>query len=261
MTNLFYTPTGNPATGSEGLSALMRAEFTAIAAAFDLLPQISTTGLFSTVLAQQGSYTFTLPEMGGTLALLTDISAALADSGLGNSITSETARAETAEAGLAASIVGAQALTTSETARAEAAETVLRAAVAAETTRAEAAEAPLSGAWTSTAGAVTSLSGAITTASSTIRYKKMGSSVLITITATITTNGTGATAVAVALPFAASPNLVGTLAGREGAVSGKMIVGYINPSTSSVIILNYDNTYPGGSGYALWLSGVYESAA
>lgn len=88
MTNIYYNASGNPATGSDGLSSLMRAEFAAIAVAFDLMPQISTTGAFSTVFAQQGNFTFTLPPASGTLARMSDLAA-------------ETTRAETAEALLA----------------------------------------------------------------------------------------------------------------------------------------------------------------
>ena len=41
MTNSYYTATGNPATGSTGSSAAVRAEFNAIVAAFDKLPTLS----------------------------------------------------------------------------------------------------------------------------------------------------------------------------------------------------------------------------
>ncbi len=73
MVNQFYNPTGSPATRSQGLSAVQRREFAAISTAFDLMPQISTTGQFSTVFNQQGNYTFTLPSGPGTLAMLSDI--------------------------------------------------------------------------------------------------------------------------------------------------------------------------------------------
>ena len=83
-----YVPSGNPATGAEGLSALMRAEFLAIGTAFTLLPRITTTGNFDTIFAQVGSFTFTLPGVAGTLATTADIA-------------TETARATAAEALLA----------------------------------------------------------------------------------------------------------------------------------------------------------------
>lgn len=75
MANVFYTPSGNPATGSQGLSSLVRSEFAAISVAFDHMPQISTTGAFNTIFAQQGNFTFTLPAASGTLAMLSDVAA------------------------------------------------------------------------------------------------------------------------------------------------------------------------------------------
>jgi len=88
VTNIFYTPSGNPATGADGLSALVRGEFLAVAAGFDQMPQIKTTGVFTTTFVQQGNFTFTLPASSGALALASDV-------------TNETARAEGVEALLA----------------------------------------------------------------------------------------------------------------------------------------------------------------
>ena len=71
--NVFYTPSGNPAQGSQELSAPIRAEFAAIGNAFNMVPQIITTGTFSTTFTQQGNFTFTLPAASGTLAMLSDV--------------------------------------------------------------------------------------------------------------------------------------------------------------------------------------------
>lgn len=125
MTNSFYNPTGNPGSGSEGLSALIRGEFLLIGAAFDMVPAITTTGEYSTVINQTGSYTYTLPGYGGTFALTTDVATAVA---------TETTRATAAEAALTTAI-------TTEATRAGAAEGVLTTALSTETTRAETAEA------------------------------------------------------------------------------------------------------------------------
>jgi hypothetical protein len=96
---LTYAPSGNPATGAEGLSALMRAEFAAIGAAFSLLPSaITTTGLFTTVFNQVGNFSYRLPARADTLAGLLDLA-------------SETTRAEAAEAALAARAVAASSTT------------------------------------------------------------------------------------------------------------------------------------------------------
>lgn len=99
----YYTPSGTPATSSAGASSPIRAEFTAIAAGFALLPTTSgnggcavivnaggtaltvttgqlalagnfaTTGAFSTTLVQSASVTLTLPAVTGTLATLAGI--------------------------------------------------------------------------------------------------------------------------------------------------------------------------------------------
>lgn len=44
MANDFYQDSGNPATGSSGSSALIRAEFASVEAGFDKLPTLSTNG-------------------------------------------------------------------------------------------------------------------------------------------------------------------------------------------------------------------------
>jgi hypothetical protein len=143
-----YVPSGNPATGAEGLSALMRSEFAAIAAAFTQVAAISTTGLFSTIFVQTGNYTFTLPSAAGTLATTANVA-------------TETARAEAAEALLAPKaspgLTGTPtaptaapgtnttqlATTAFSTAAVSVEVTACNTAIAVETTRAEAAEALL----------------------------------------------------------------------------------------------------------------------
>lgn len=125
MSNPFYNPTGNPTTGSEGLSALIRGEFIAIATAFDVMPRITTTGLFDTVFNQLGNFTFTLPSAPGTLAL-------------SSSVAAETTRATSAEGVLATAIATETTARTSavaaEVSRATAAEGVNATAIATETT-------------------------------------------------------------------------------------------------------------------------------
>lgn len=97
--NAYYNPSGSPATSSEVTSAVIRAEFVAIAAGFALLPALpltantavvvnsagtgfaitgglsiagsfATTGAFTTTLAQVASVVLTLPAVNGTLATL-----------------------------------------------------------------------------------------------------------------------------------------------------------------------------------------------
>lgn len=106
MSNSYFNTDGAPVNGSTGSSAIMRAEFTAIAAGFALLPTLSgngnkavvinsvgtaqtlttgtlalagnlstagdftTTGAFNTTLIQGASVSLTLPLVSGTLATL-----------------------------------------------------------------------------------------------------------------------------------------------------------------------------------------------
>ena len=107
---------------------------------------------------------------------------------------------------------------------------------------------------------ITAGSGAFTTVSAVGRYRQIGKLIFIQITVTITTNGTAASSVVVTLPFA-SVNVVGVqhmLAGRADAISGKMLQGKVGTNQATLVILNYDNTYPGATGETLVISGFYE---
>jgi hypothetical protein len=132
MANPFYNVSGNPATGAEGLSTLMRGEFLSIQAAFDSMPRITTTGLFDTVFNQLGSYTFTLPAAPGMLALTTDVAAETARATAAEGVNATAINTERTRA-LAAEGVNATAISTETTAR--------TAAVSGEASRATAAEA------------------------------------------------------------------------------------------------------------------------
>lgn len=192
MTNPFYVPSGNPANGSEGLSSLMRAEFQLVAAGFDVMPRITTTGLFDTVFAQLGNHTFTLPVTDGTLALFADVVA-------------ETTRATAAEgtlttqvAGVAAGLFTAQGVITTETANriaadtteattraaADAAETSNRnIAIAVETARAASVEALfLNPTWHS-----------VTRVVGTIYTNSLSYPITVMVTATVSSAGAGIT--------------------------------------------------------------------
>lgn len=117
MTNPYYQATGSPATGSSGSSAVIRSEYAAIEAGFDLLPSLTanraviinalgtamtvtagsfalagnfaTTGAFNTTLIQQASVSLTLPLTSDTLVGLatTDTLTNKTISGSANTIT------------------------------------------------------------------------------------------------------------------------------------------------------------------------------
>lgn len=126
------------------------------------------------------------------------------------------------------------------------------------------AETDISGSsWSTYTPTVSSFSGSFTSVSATGRYKQLGKTVHIAINVSITTNGTAATDVRATLPvnaYSGSTQLY-CLAGRAANVSGKMLQGVIfNTSPTLCIINNYDNTYPGGTGEFLVVTGIYEAA-
>jgi hypothetical protein len=111
--------------------------------------------------------------------------------------------------------------------------------------------------WTTWSPTLTASSGTITAYTiNSAKYLQRGKEVQIRLDATITTNGTAASALLSTLPVSAITN-GGVLAGREDVVSGKMLQGKV--SSSTLTILNYDNTYPGANTARIVLSGVYES--
>jgi hypothetical protein len=93
------------------------------------------------------------------------------------------------------------------------------------------------------------------------KYVKVGNQITLYGLISITTNGTGATSINFGgIPYlnsAAFQSCVG--AGRESAVSGKMLQ-VVGSSTSVFGIFNYDNTYPGGNGTALYFTVSYQTA-
>ena len=112
-------------------------------------------------------------------------------------------------------------------------------------------------AWTVYTPTVVAGSGTFGSATITAAYKKIGKTVFVRLSFSITTNGTAAGNIQFSLPFAAFG--AGSFAGREIAVSGKMLQAYVAAGSSLLVCWNYDNTYPGANGANLILSGVYES--
>jgi hypothetical protein len=112
------------------------------------------------------------------------------------------------------------------------------------------------GAWATYTPIVTAATGTFTTVSATGRYKQIGKTVFIYIAVTITTNGTASGSVTVTLPV--TSGVTNVICGRENMATGYMLQGLI--SAALVGIVNYDNTYPGGDGRLLLMTGVYEAA-
>ncbi len=113
--------------------------------------------------------------------------------------------------------------------------------------------------WIAYTPTITSGTGSLTAASGSGIYRAVGNTVEFKITATITTNGTGANHIIATLPRAASAAAgVSTGSGRATIVSGKALQATIAPSASTVLIYNYDNTYPASTGETLVISGTYK---
>jgi hypothetical protein len=114
---------------------------------------------------------------------------------------------------------------------------------------------------TAFAPVVTAGSGAFTTVSATSRYKQIGKMIFIQLVIVITANGTAGTRVNATLPFV-SANTAGSqvISGKATAVSGKALTGVILPNSNQILIVNYDNSYPGANGETLVLQGWYEAA-
>lgn len=84
--------------------------------------------------------------------------------------------------------------------------------------------------------------------SSTGRYKIVGDTVHVKCNLLITDNGTGSGSLEMNHPISTTPAFRGAGFGREIALYGKTINVQVTAAVNVVIIVNYDNTYPGGSG-------------
>lgn len=113
-------------------------------------------------------------------------------------------------------------------------------------------------AWIAYTPTVTTATGTITTLGTvTGRYKTIGKTVVFEVVVPITINGTGAGSVRATLPFQAAA-FEFMVSGAETATTGKGLVGYIDVSSTFVLMLFYDGTYPGANGRRMVCSGTYE---
>lgn len=116
--------------------------------------------------------------------------------------------------------------------------------------------------WLAFAPTITALSGALTTVASVLGfYRKSGKRIEFKISFDITTNGTGAAALLATLPFAATGGNGNVCVGKERALTGKTMNGFIDSGASTVLMQYYDGTYPGTNGGVYNMSGYYECAS
>ena len=121
------------------------------------------------------------------------------------------------------------------------------------------------GTWTNYTPTVTAGAGTFTTITGQAgRYIKIGNTVHLVVRVSITTNGTASNSVIFTLPFTAatvsSPTVTWIGSGREDASAGAMLQARILSGGTVVTVFRYDNTYPGGNGFAICASITYEAA-
>jgi len=114
------------------------------------------------------------------------------------------------------------------------------------------------GTWTTT---VTSQSGTITTSSfSGAKYTKIGNIVIITVTITITTVGTASGHCLFTLPFTGASVQQNGGYGMESNTNGAMLKGFLQASSSSMQITQYNNASPFalGNGSIFNMNAIYQ---
>lgn len=102
---------------------------------------------------------------------------------------------------------------------------------------------------------VTSSLGTITTIVTNGAYVKIGDLVFFRAGCLISNNGTGAGSLNFTLPFTAGQSCI--VVGRELLVNGHSQTGTISNSSATCPVVKYDNSYPGGTGTAVTISGCF----
>lgn len=114
-------------------------------------------------------------------------------------------------------------------------------------------------AWTTYTPTVSASAGSITTSSATAKYRRIGNIVYLRCQITITTNGTGSGILRFTTPINSAGAIGASFAGKERAVTGKGVLGFLDGSGASLVQLQfYDGLYPGADGNVINVSGFYE---
>lgn len=124
-------------------------------------------------------------------------------------------------------------------------------------------DTPPPGSWQAYTPAVTAGSGTFTTVSAAGRFQRVGRTVSFTVEIDVATVGTATSFITVALPVkpnSALPSGFQTCVGREVSATGKAVTGTIGEPSGSMLIVFYDNSFPGASGNKIVLGGSYEAA-
>lgn len=135
------------------------------------------------------------------------------------------------------------------------------ASAAAAAAAATEAESVFNAPWIAFTPTVINSAGAgLVTAGRSGKYRKIGMSVFFQIAWNITNNGTASGFLAVSVPVAAAAGEGSVHVGVERAIGGKSLRGYIDGSSASISVLNFDGTYPGVTGGVYNISGSYAVA-
>jgi hypothetical protein len=114
--------------------------------------------------------------------------------------------------------------------------------------------------WVSYTPTLSVTSGSLTTASATGYYARRGKILHYKVQIVITTNGTGAGSLGFTVPVVAAETDGQNAYGKERAINGKAVMGFLDGGTSICYIQNYDGTYPGINGAVINVGGFYEVA-
>lgn len=115
-------------------------------------------------------------------------------------------------------------------------------------------------AWTAYTPTVSCLSGTITSYTSSGQYQTIGKTCIVSMTITITNAGTGAAQLVATLPVTPAARIQCSAAGMECVNTGYMLKSYIPASSTSMQIMNYNNTTAIAGGSLIILTVVYETA-
>ena len=103
-------------------------------------------------------------------------------------------------------------------------------------------------------------SGTLTSATAKGRYIRRGNIVYVKMQIAVTTNGSASGFLTASIPTAQVGDFGSAFAGQERGVAGKGLQGWLDGGGSSTLVIkNYDGTYPGSNGSVMELSGFYET--
>lgn len=105
---------------------------------------------------------------------------------------------------------------------------------------------------------VTSLSGGLGSATCAVKVKRFYKTAVFSAIITINDNGSGADAIFAGLPFTSALGNNAVAAGRETSNTGKMVQGLIDSGANRMYVVNFDGSYPGGTGARIVITGTYE---